>query len=238
MKNKVAFKIIKIVLIVLSALTLFGGLFVLSIFSSKEYIASLDSTYNTVKYMWVMWLFLPITIGCLVFGIVMTVRKSKAISNIIVGAIFSFFLFNYGCFTPIFTSQYSTDYSYWKELDATLHINLPEKMSVVIQDYTGGTQTTSDTFLLRYKSTARFESKDDCLAFKTLMNEKWIDSFANNSVPLSFSIEIGSGFDKYLLYCFDTEEYSPTQFESNNRYVCIAFSEAKTGMYLCEYQVK
>ena len=238
MKNKVAFKIIKIVLIVLSALTLFGGLLVLSIFSSKEYIASLDSMYNTVKYMWVMWLFLPITIGCLVFGIVMTARKSKAISNIIVGAIFSFFLFIYGCFTPIFTSQYSTDYSYWKELDATLHINLPEKMSVVIQDYTGGTQTTSDTFLLRYKSTARFEDEGDCLTFKSLMDEKWTETFTNNSVPLSFSIEIGSGFDKYLIYCFDKDEFNPTQFDSGNRFVCIAFSEAKTGMYLCEYQAK
>ncbi len=238
MKNKVVFKTIKIVLIVLSALTLFGGLLILSILSSKECIASLDSMYNIAKYMWVMWLFLPITIGCLVFGIVMTARKSKAISNIIVGAILSFFLFIYGCFTPIFTSQYSTDCSYWKELDTTLHINLPEKMSVVIEDCTGGTQTTSDTFLLRYKSTARFESKDDCLTFKTLMDEKWIDSFTNNSVPLSFSVEISSGFDKYLIYCFDTEEYSPTQFESNNRYVCIAFSEAKTGMYLCEYKVK
>ncbi len=238
MKNKALFKTIKIVLIVLSSLTLFGGLFVLSISANGDYIASLDAMYNSVKMMWVMWLFLPITIGCLVFGIVMTARKNKSIANIIIGAVFSFFLFIYGCFTPIVASQYKTDYSYWKELDATLNINLPEKMSVVTQDYTGGTQTTSDTFLLRYKSTARFESKDDCLAFKTLMNEKWIDSFTNNSVPLSFSVEIGSGFDKYLIYCFNTEEYSPTQFESNNRYVCIAFSEAKTGMYLCEYQVK
>ena len=111
-------------------------------------------------------------------------------------------------------------------------------MSVVTQDYTSGTQTTSDSFWLRYESTAKFYSKEDCVSFKTSMDERWVDSFVNNSVPRSYSIEVSSGFDKYLIYCFDTNEYSPTQFVSNNRYVCIAFSEAKQGMFLCEYQAK
>ena len=238
MKNKALFKTFKILLIVLSCSTLFFAFFIVMLNEPKNPLASFETTYSMIKYMWTMWLFLPITIGCLAFGIVMKIRKMKTVSNIVIGSIFSVLLLIYGSFTSAFIGNYNTDFSYWKEIGNTLNLNLPDEMSVLTEDFTNGTQTTTDSFLIRYESLARFNSKKDCQTFKTSLNNKWTSNYINNSIPYSFSFEVRSDFDKYLIYCFETNEYNPSSFVSGNRYICIAFSEAKTGLVLCDYKAK
>ena len=236
MDNKVVFRIFKTLLIILSCLTIFSILIIMVFNKPEDPLASFETMYCINKYMWVSWLLLPITLACLIFGIVMTKRKMKAITNIVIGSLFSIYLLLAGSAT--FINTYITDSSFWKEISDTLSLNLPNDMSIITISFTNGTQKTTDSFLIRLESVARFSNKENCQSFKASLSDKWTTDYTNDSIPYSFSFEIMTGFDYFLIYCLDNNEFNPSSFVSENRYVCISFSESKGGLLLCEYKSK
>lgn len=231
-KRKVLYIIFKILLIVLTCSTIFS-LLLLSI-SEKDCICSVDRGYKNLNMLWIYWAFLPIPICCLVFGIVMTIRKKKSVSNIVIGSIFTFFLSIYGSFPVFFKSVYIKDLDYWNYLDSTINLNLPDDVSAIREE----SEANDGTFETSFKSVLTFNSKYSFHTFQSSIDERWRTTFSNDAVPYSYAREVSEGFDKYLIYCFDTNECNPSSFISERKYVVISLTEAKMGMYLCEYYAK
>lgn len=238
-KTSGAFKVIKIISVVLTCSTLFIALMVVAFLDSKnEGIFSFDRMYYTISNLWVFYLLLPISLGCLGYGIFLSIKKYKAVSNIVIGSIFSVLLFIYGSFTLIFKPQYDTSTKHWNELSEKLSIDFSNDLKIVSMEYDVKNQTTSDNFWHNVESAARFTKAESYQAFVNSLNSNWASSYQNNMVPTTFALSTRSGFDKFLIYSFTDSTYNPTSPISNHKYVCIALSYEKQGMYMMEYTAK
>lgn len=229
-------KVFKIISIVLCCSSLFIGLFLIAIattIKSFNSVASFETSYYFISNTWLFLLLLPITLGCLVYGIVLTSIKYKSVSNIIVGSIFSFLLLIYGSFTFALKSNFNTSNKIWNELAEILNVDFPEDLKVITEDYSNSTQK-GDIYFIQIESVGRFSSNDSLKEFSNSLDDKWTTSYLNNSVPLTFSMQTRSGFDKFLVYSFSDGSYNPTS-TSEGECVCIAFSINKKCLYLNKY---
>ena len=238
-KTSGAFKVIKIISIVLTCSTLFIALMIVAFLDSKnEGIFSFDRMYYTISNLWVFYLLLPISLGCLGYGIFLSIKKYKAVSNIVIGSIFSVLLFIYGSFTLVFKPQYDTSTKHWNELSEKLSIDFSNDLKIVSMEYDVKNQTTSDSFYRNVESVARFTNPQSYETFVNSLNSDWTTSFQNNIVPATFALYVRSGFNKYLIYSFTDSTYNPASIVSKHKYVCIALSYEKQGMYMMEYTAK
>ena len=105
-------------------------------------------------------------------------------------------------------------------------------------EYDVKNQTTSDSFYRNVESVAKFTNSQSYETFVNSLNSNWTTSFQNNIVPATFALYVRSGFNKYLIYSFTDSTYNPTSIVSKHKYVCIALSYEKQGMYMMEYTAK
>lgn len=241
-KNKLIVKLFAIIINILTSLTLFVALTIVAIKSSTyDTISSIDGMYYSLKLLWVFWLFFPLSIGCLVFGIVFKKKQYKTKSNIIIGSIFSVLLFAYGSIHFLGLRQYKTDPEYLNNLGEIIQIDFPNEITIITQDWTIGQQTTSDGNYYKYLSVVRFTNSFEALNFNISMNDTyWIDSFFEETIeflPMALIYEINN-YDKFLLYCYESKEYNPKILDSSYNYVYIAYSKEYRGLIIYEFRLK
>ncbi|MBP5090937.1 MAG: hypothetical protein J6328_00025 [Bacilli bacterium] len=240
-KTTGTFKTVKVILIVLTCLSLFFGLMLIAFLDrNNEGIAALDQSYYMVSHSWVFFLLLPISLGCLGYGIFLLIRKFKGVSNIIVGLIFSLLLSVYGSFTAIFKPQFDTSSKQWDELGLRLGIDFSDDLKVVALKSGGVVQRIGPVEMFEYEveSTAVFRRRQSYQAFVDSLDDRWLKSYPSYTVPNSFYAQTLVGFDRFLIYSFADSTYFPKEVTSGNSYVCIGLSFEKQGMYMIEYRVK
>ena len=93
-------------------------------FLSVSLITELLSFLIDTKYMWIMWLWLPIPITSIILGFKYKHQGLKCLKNIIGGFIIAALLMIYGCFIFIPTNE--VNYEKISKLEKTLNINLPD----------------------------------------------------------------------------------------------------------------
>ena len=180
-----------------------------------------------------MFLLLPISLGNIVYGLFLKSKKYKYRSNIIIGLIFSIFLFLFGSMSILSIGQYKEDKDYLYNLEKNIDVDFPEEFTIVTSDWTRGEQTSSDNTLLRYESVVRF-SENTKLSF----NEKWIDELTiNEMLPTLFILQT-TNYEKFMLYCFDTKEYNPQTINKGYEYVAIAYDEDNNNLLIYEFYLK
>lgn len=94
-------KLIKIILNILSCLSLHMSLGVLSIIVQHSPSTNPEAMlYFELRFIWIMYLFLPITLGNVIYGLYLKNKHYKYKSSVIIGIIFSILLILYGsmCF--------------------------------------------------------------------------------------------------------------------------------------------
>jgi hypothetical protein len=234
LKTKGIYKFVKITLNILSCLTLYIGLFVITLSIEKyKVITSFEGLYRSLQMIWVMFLLLPISLGNIVYGLFLKSKKYKYRSNIIIGLIFSIFLFLFGSMSVLSIGQYKEDKDYLYNLEKNIDVDFPEEFTIVTSDWTRGEQTTSDNTLLRYESVVRF-SENTKLSF----NEKWIDELTiNEMLPTLFILQT-TNYEKFMIYCFDTKEYNPQSINKDYEYVAIAYDEDNNNLLIYEFYLK
>lgn len=90
-------KLIKIILNILSCLTLHMSLGVLSIIVQHSPSTNPEAMlYFELRFIWIMYLFLPITLGNVIYGLYLKNKHYKYKSSVIIGIIFSILLILYG----------------------------------------------------------------------------------------------------------------------------------------------
>lgn len=90
-------KLIKIILNILSCLSLHMSLGVLSIIVQHSPSTNPEAMlYFELRFFWIMYLFLPITLGNVIYGLYLKNKHYKYKSSVIIGIIFSILLILYG----------------------------------------------------------------------------------------------------------------------------------------------
>lgn len=204
-ENKYERELIRLrnILFILSLCSIFLGLVVVGVSANKAPIP--EDPYSMIENMWKMLLIIPIPLGSMIFGIVLTIKHFKCKRNIIGGAVMTILLVVFGSFSFTFgkPSHNMTDLN---NIAASINISFPNEGYVSISDEvakTNGNQTINTTIY------ARFNNKNDMIACITA-NENWkdnIDFIPANTVPVTYTT-LTANFDYYLVYNVTKKEYS------------------------------
>ncbi len=225
-------KVLKIILNILTCLTLFFGMLIVSILiDNKTPINSMEGLYFGLNVIWVFLLFLPISITNILYGLYLKKEKYKYKSNFILGIIFSVLLTGYGSMHFLSKGKYSEDKRYLYNLEQTMDINLPDDFSILTDDWSKGKQTSSSNIYLKYVSVVRLNGNID-LSF----TNEWITNVENqkDNVPITFYYET-MNYEKFLIYCFDSKEFNPSNFNYEFDYVVIGYDHENNNLLIYEY---
>lgn len=191
------------ILFILSLCSIFLGLVVVGISANKAPIP--EDPYSMIENMWKMLLIIPIPLGSMIFGIVLTIKQFKCKRNIIGGAIMTILLAIYGSFSFVFEKP-SHDIADLNNIAASINISLPSEGYVSISNEVSKTnenQTINTTFY------ARFNDKN-AMIMNINSNENWkdnIDFIPANTVPVTYT-SLTANFDYYLVYNVTKKEYN------------------------------
>lgn len=130
---------ISVLLNIMMPLSLLVALAIVSL-SSERYgpITTIDGLYYSLMNIWVFWLFLPLTLGSLIFGLIYKKRNYKTKGNIIMGVIFSILLLTFGSFYLIGLKQYQTDTDYLYNIGELIKVDFPAPTKVITQNWMQG----------------------------------------------------------------------------------------------------
>ena len=226
-------KFLSVLLIIFSAASFIISFALIVMLSGRYPTASAsEAMYHTARFAWLTFVFMLIPLGCLAFGIGLKIKK-----NLVIGIVFSALLLIYGGLLSVSLTQYSTDAEYLDGLKTKVGIAFPEDMTVITQDWTGGKQTSSDEYLLRYDSVARFASPSDAEAFLEGMDaEAWLTDKASitEGIPTITAIQTND-CEYFLLYCSETNTFNDVVSESAYNYVYMALDAEAGVLYITEF---
>lgn len=220
----------------LSILCLPLALFLISIFGG--FTADTAFTEN----MWLLFVLLPIPLASLILGIIYKKKGLKTTKNIVAGIIIIALLSVYGSFSFIFAGAYTHDFSYVNDIESKIHFYLPDTGKITTNDWTKGTQTSSDSLYIDYMSDIQFTDKSEIAVFESkLKNSKlWM---ASVSTPLSSLVPVYFGstsdYNYYMLYNVDLKNYNTIPDKSGiYTFIYLAYSSEKNRMKIDEYTLK
>ena len=204
-ENKYERELIRLrnILFILSLCSIFLGLVIVGVSTNKAPIP--EDPYSMIENMWKMLLIIPIPLGSMIFGIVLTIKHFKCKRNIIGGAIMTILLAIYGSFSFVFEKP-SHDIADLNNIAASINISLPSEGYVSISkevSKTSENQTINTTFY------ARFNDKN-AMIMDINSNENWkdnIDFIPTNTVPVTYT-SLTANYDYYLVYNATKKEYN------------------------------
>ena len=166
-------KVLKIVLIILSIISIYVGLFFVAIaVESGSNLTYLESTYYQILNAWKFLIALPLPLASLAYGIYLYIKGYKFKGNIIFGIIFTGIILIYGIGFSSMKKTYLTDTMYLDKIEENVKINLPDDVFILTQDNTGTVQTNEQNVFINFVSSIRLEEN-------LVLDEKWKDGFAN-----------------------------------------------------------
>ena len=204
-ENKYERELIRLrnILFILSLCSIFLGLVIVGVSANNAPIP--EDPYSMIENMWKMLLIIPIPLGSMIFGIVLTIKHFKCKRNIIGGAIMTILLAIYGSFSFVFEKP-SHDIADLNNIAASINISLPSEGYVSISkevSKTSENQTINTTFY------ARFNDKN-AMIMDINSNENWKDNtdfIPTNTVPVTYTT-LTANYDYYLVYNVTKKEYN------------------------------
>ena len=204
-ENKYERELIRLrnVLFILSLCSIFLGLVIVGVSANKAPIP--EDPYAMIENMWKMLLIIPIPLGSMIFGIVLTIKHFKCKRNIIGGAIMTALLAIYGSFSFVFEKP-SHNMDDLNNIIASINIALPSKGYVSISKEVS---KTNENQIINTTLYARFNDKNDMIACIN-SNENWKDNtdfIPTNTVPVTYTT-LTANYDYYLVYNVTKKEYN------------------------------
>lgn len=224
-------KFISTLLFVLSICTIFGGLIGVSILTEIH--------QTMVENMWICFVFLPIPLASIVFGIYLKKQGYKYIKNIIVGIIMAMLLCAYGSFTFIFANTYSHSEDPIIQAEHILNIDIPQHSHISTQDWTKGTQAIPRGYIY-YTSDIYFDNASVEEFEKNISSdEKWISKIPSDLVCISsFYCDMRTS-DYYIIYNKDTKEFNKLPDKNGSyEFLNILYNVENNTMVIVEYRVE
>ena len=229
--SKDALKVISILLLVLSVCTMAGALLSVAVLT--------ESNQVMTENMWLFFLFLPVPIASVVFGLCLKKKGYKYKKNVIVGVVMAVFLCIYGSFSFIFSGFYSHSDEPILKVEQLLGIDIPAHTRINTQDWTGGTQSVPRGYI--YSTSDIYFDGDVAEEFEKRLSgdTKWISTIPNDMIGITSYFCDVQASDYYLIYNKDTKEFNKMPDESGTYvFINILYNAERNTMKLVEYQIE
>ena len=218
-------KTLSIILFVVSLLSIIGALALVGVVSNKNNLF--------VENTWLFFVFTPIPIASIVFGVILKYKK-----NIIVGIIMLVLLCIYGSFSFIFANIYEHSDEPILKIEQTLGIDLPTHKQITTQDWTKGMQSTSGGYI--YSSSDIYFEKNQVEEFENqiAIDERWLSAMPNELIGIATPFGDTGMYDYALIYNVDTSEYNELPQNSGTfRFINILYNAQHSQMKIIEYDI-
>ncbi len=217
-------KILSVMTFILSIASLFIALMV-----SSAVAETTGNISDITQYMWVLFLFIPIPIFSIIFGVWLKKRGMKYKKNIVVGIIMCVLLCLYGSFTFIFSGMN-------KAIDT-----VGEEMNIEIPEYTSCSMSanakTKDSETMKGLSICHITfSPENTEKFYTSTDENWLEDFPDE-LDKYIAVENRQTY-LCLIYNTNTGEYN-TAPKNGGEYdmILMMFSKQKNELYIMKYRL-
>lgn len=224
-------RILSIVLFIASIACIFAAMVCVSL-------ATDASIVNGTENMWIFFLFLPISVSSLAYGIVMKRKGYRAVKNIVVGIIISCLLCTYGSFSFIFSGIFSDSSKPINEAEQLLSIDIPTHSEINTLDYSKGTQSYSRGYVFS-KSTISFE-EENVKEFEENLSkdDKWISDIPNQLIGIT-STYCDLPANYYIIYNTQTKEFNTLpQTDGAYRFINIIYRCDTNIMEIVDYEIE
>ncbi len=228
---KIILRIISIVLMVLSILSVFYGFAAVGVIT-----AIFGNVIYLEQYMWMLYLFIPIPLASVIFGYVMKKKGYFYKKNVITGFIMIGVLILYGSFTFIIGNAVDHSDAQLLRVEETVGIDLPEPLRINVYDYTNGDVLDEYTGEVKQASELLY-SVADLESFESVFesDERWISEVPSALVGVCSEM-YSSYYDYIIIYNVTTGEFNTLPEETGNyQFINILYSADGNLMMLVEY---
>ena len=218
-------------------------LFIASIFAvpaamMSTALFSMDAPEEFINNIWIFFLFIPVPLASVIFGIVARKKGYKFTKNFVAGIIVSILLLLYGSFTFVFGGMFTEDPMLYNQAQELTGIELPEYERIQSHNWTTGTQTTSRGYI--FSTTTLSLKEKDALSFRTkcINDSRWLRSIPTELVGITSAYCDINSNSYYLIYNINSKEFN-TLPENNGKYhfINIIFSPAREEIMIVDYEI-
>lgn len=163
-----------------------------------------------LRYSWIMLLFIPISLICIIFGVVIKKKKGRFYLLNYIGGFFSLFmLLIFGSYTFIFPKEYDTNIVY--EIESQSGINLPHQIKLADENF--GEYVAYNIKIIDKKEKEEFEKV-------IIKDQKWTNYLGTkieNTLPLYYQHKLINS-SIFVFYNNTRNEYNT--FPPDGEYEC------------------
>lgn len=197
---------------------------------------------NSVSHdsMWVFFLFTPIPIASIIFGIIQKRKGYKARKNIIAGIIMLVLLCIYGSFTFIFADDnfHNEDYSAVTRWESEIGIDFPDGGRIYTQD--SNLEANNKNGVVYHSFNYVYYDENDVVGFAEdiTSDDRWVEIIPpelTGCLPSSFM-----PFENYcyLLYNCDEKTFNCVPGQSDTyRFALFSYDKADAALFITEYSL-
>lgn len=225
-------RVVSIVLFIASIACIFAALVCFTLVTGTN-------TVNATKNMWIFFLFLPVSVSSLVYGIVMKRKGYRAVKNIVVGIIISSLLCIYGSFSFLFSGVYSDSSKPITDVERLLSIDIPTHSEINTVNFDGNVTETYPRGHIFSSSTISFDEENVKEFEENLIkDDKWISDIPNQLIGIT-STHCDFPADYYLIYNTQTNEFNKLpQADGTYRFINITYQCDTNMMEIINYEIE
>ena len=159
-------------------------------------------------YLWICFLFIPIPISSIIFGLIRTDAKKEIYKkNVISGSLVTFYLLIASIASFQDFNRYSWSDSYLNDIRENTGLYIPTRVNAAFRVEKYGRE-----------GNAEITKKEEQILFLNSMEDSsWLSelpSFINNTIPTGALIHTANNFDYYCLYIIENDCFNPTSLPS------------------------
>lgn len=221
----------------LSAILVAASIF--SIFAALVLMSNVsNSNHLFVENTWLFFLFVPIPVLSIVFGLILKSKGYKYKKNVIVGIVMTLLLCAYGTFSFAFSHFYIHNDEPVNRIEQYLNIDIPEYEQINTIDMTEGEQSSSRVQVY-YTSDVYFDDNaGNSFVSLAANDERWLPSVPNDLIGISSDFYYYLDSDFSLFYNTDNDEYNTIPAESGKyHFISVFYQSERKQMEIVEYEL-
>ncbi len=229
---KAGLRVISIVLFVCSIASIWSALFGVAV-------ANAVNRGFMEENMWVFFLFTPIPIASIIYGLYLKKNGFKYKKNIIVGIIMTALLCIYGSFSFIFSGVSSHSDEQVLAVEQELGIDIPQTARINFRDYSNSTQSMPRGYV--YKTSDLYFEKGISDEFESALenNSRWMTEIPNGMVGITAYYCELYDYDYLMVYNAQTQEFNSLPGENGTyRFINLLYDAEGDIMYIIEYDIE
>lgn len=175
---------------------------------------------GTIRYSWIMFLFIPFGILSIIIGVWLKKGKQKYKKNLIIAIVCVPILITFGSYRFIFANVFSYDIKKVGVIEEKMNLDLPNNIKIA----TAKTNSYDECFL-------KIVDEEERIDFENMLetNPLWqteLSSKIKSLLPIGIQVEV-ERFNYFLFYNLTNNEYNV--YPSNGEYNCmfIAYNSKK-----------